>query len=188
MKVLIACECSGRIRDAFRKRGHDAWSCDIKPDENNKSKYHIQDDVLNHLDENWDMMIGHPVCTYLCRNRANLNKKEKIKPDTSLFISLLNADIEKICIENPVPSLASGLPKYDQIIQPYQHGHDHSKKTCLWLKNLPKLKPTKNVELTYITTPNGKRYTKGWYEKPRNSTDRSRTFTGIAKAMAKQWG
>lgn len=187
-KILVACECSGRIRDAFRKRGHDAWSCDIKADENNKSKYHIQDDVLNHLNEKWDLMIGHPVCTFICRNRAMLNKKENHEIDTSLFMSLLNANIDKICIENPVPSKAAGLPKYTQIIQPYHYGHDHSKKTCLWLKNLPKLKPTKIVELTYITTANGKRYTKGWYQTPRNSTDRSRTFTGIAEAMADQWG
>ena len=102
-------------------------------------------------------------------------------------MSLLNADIPKICIENPVPSKKAILPKYDQIIQPYQFGHDHSKKTCLWLKNLPKLEPTKIVPLTYITTKNGHRYTKGWYETPRNSTDRSRAFTGIAKAMADQW-
>ena len=188
MKILIACECSGRNRDAFRKKGHDAWSCDLKPDENNKNEYHIQDDVLNHLDEGWDMMIGHPECTFICRNRARLNEIENKEIDTSLFMSLLNADIEKICIENPVPSLMAKLPKYDQIIQPYQFGHDHSKKTCLWLKNLPKLKPTKIVKVTYITTANGYRYTKGWYETPRNSTDRSRTFTGIALAMADQWG
>lgn len=188
LKILIACECSGRIRSAFRELGHDAWSCDLKPDENNKNEYHIQDDVLNHLDEGWDMMIGHPVCTFICRNRARLNEIQNKEIDTSLFMSLLNADIERICIENPVPSKAAGLPKYDQIIQPYQFGHDHSKKTCLWLKNLPKLKPTKIVKVTYITTANGYRYTKGWYETPRNSTDRSRTFTGIALAMADQWG
>ena len=188
MKVLLACECSGIEIDAFRKLGHDAWSCDIKPDENGNDKYHIQDDVLNHLDEGWDMMIGHPVCTFICRNRARLNEKENKEIDTSLFMSLLNAPIEKICIENPVPSLKAELPKYDQIIQPYQFGHDHSKKTCLWLKNLPKLKPTKIVKITYITTKNGHRYTRGWYETPRNSTDRSRAFTGIANAMAKQWG
>ena len=195
MKVLIACECSGKIRDAFRKKGHDAWSCDIKPDENNNSTYHIQDNVLNHLDEGWDLMIGHPVCTFLCRNRARQNRLEKrtlsdrdIQEGKSLFMSLLNANIKKICIENPVPAKLAALPKYDQIVQPYQFGHDHSKKTCLWLKNLPKLKPTKLVELTYITTKNGHRYTRGWYMTPRNSTDRSRTFVGIAEAMANQWG
>jgi hypothetical protein len=194
MKVLVACECSGRIRVAFRDRGHDAWSCDIKKDElmlrgdPGNCEYHIQDDVLNHLDDGWDMMIGHPPCTYMCRNRARLNRREGRTIDTSLFTALLNAPIDKICIENPVPSLAANLPRYTQIIQPYQFGHDHSKKTCLWLKNLPKLEPTKVVPLTYITTPNGHRYTKGWYNTPRNSTDRSRTFMGIAIAMADQWG
>ena len=188
MKVLVACECSGRVRNAFRAKGHDAWSIDIKPDEDGEVYYYIQDDVLNRLDEDWDLMVGHPVCTYLCRNRARLNSIQNTSIDTSLFMALYNSDIPKICIENPVPSKAAGLPKYTQIIQPYQFGHDHSKKTCLWLKNLPKLKPTKIVKITYITTKNGHRYTRGWYETPRNSTDRSRAFTGIANAMAKQWG
>ena len=186
MKVLIACECSGIVREAFRKKGHDAYSCDLLPSEI-PSNYHIQDDVLNHLDEGWDMMIGHPVCTFICRNRAMLNKAEGKEIDTSLFMALLNADIPKICIENPVPNKAANLPKYTQIIQPYQFGHDHSKKTCLWLKNLPKLEPTKIVELSYITTKNGHTYTKGWYETPRTSKARSRTFQGIAVAMATQW-
>ena len=175
------------MREAFRKLGHEAWSCDIKPTEI-PSEYHIQDDVLNHLDEDWDLMIGHPPCTFMCRNRARLNKIQKKDIDTSLFMALKNANIERICIENPVPSLKAGLPKYTQIIQPYQFGHDYSKKTCLWLKNLPKLKPTKIVKVTYITTDNGNKYTKGWYMTPRNSVDRSRTFTGIANAMANQWG
>ena len=187
MKVLIACESSGIIREEFRKLGHDAWSCDLKPTEI-PSEHHIQDDVLNHLEEGWDMMIGHPICTFICRNRSQLNEKENIDIDTGLFMSLLNANIDKICVENPVPSKKANLPKYTQIIQPYQHGHDHSKKTCLWLKNLPKLKPTKLVEVTYITTKDGHKYTKGWYMTPRNSVARSRTFVGIAKAMASQWG
>ena len=186
MKVLIACEMSGIIREAFKARGHDAWSCDLMDTE--IQGQHIKDDVLNHLDKGWDLMIAHPVCTYLCRNRAKLNKEQNIKPDTSLFMALLNADIPKICVENPVPSKLAQLPKYDQIIQPYHHGHDHSRKTCLWLKNLPKLQPTNVVELTYITTKNGHRYTKGWYNTPRNSIARSRTFKGIAEAMAQQWG
>jgi|TARA_R110000824_G_scaffold91146_1_gene222045 hypothetical protein len=187
LKVLIACECSGIIREAFRKNGHEAYSCDLKPDENNKSEFHIQDNVLNHLDKNWDLMIAHPVCTFICRNRAMKNKLENKEIDTSLFLKLLNADIPRICIENPVPSKAANLPAYTQIIQPYEHGHDHSKKTCLWLKNLPKLQPTKLIKITYVTTKNGYRYTKGWYNTPRNSTDRSRTFTGIANAMSNQW-
>ena len=188
MKVLVACECSGIVRDEFRKLDHDAYSCAIKQDEKGNKNYHIQDNVLNHLDENWDLMIAHPVCTFMCRNRARLNKLQNKKIDTSLFMELLNAKIPKICIENPVPSKIANLPKYDQIIQPYEFGHDHSKKTCLWLKNLPKLTPTKLIEITYITTKNGHRYTKGWYNTPRNSTDRSRTFKGIAEAMAQQWG
>ena len=200
MKILIACECSGRVRDAFRKLGHDAWSCDLKESET-PSKYHIQDDVRNYLHKcptdgkGWDMMIAHPPCTYLCRNRDARNKKDNpfinalnVYEGKQFFELLLNAPIAKICIENAVPALAIGLPKYTQIIQPYQHGHDHSKKTCLWLKGLPNLQPTKIVKVTYVTTKNGHRYTRGWYETPRNSTDRSRTFTGIATAMADQWG
>ena len=188
MKVLIACECSGRVREAFRKLGHEAWSCDIKEDENGEDYFHMQDDVVNQLDNDWDLMIAHPPCTYMCRNRARLNEIQDKDIDTDLFMTLMNANIEKICIENPVPSYRAGLPKYTQIIQPYQFGHDYSKKTCLWLKNLPQLKPTKKVKLTYITTKKGHRYTKGWYMTPRNSTDRSRTFKGIASAMANQWG
>lgn len=187
MKILIACEMSGIIRESFRKLGHDAWSCDLMDSEIH-SDYHIKDDVLNHLDKGWNLMIGHPVCTFICRNRARLNKIENKDISISLFMSLLNADIPKICIENPVPSKAAKLPPYTQIIQPYHYGHDYSKKTCLWLKGLPKLKPTNIIKYTYITTPNGKRFTKGWYQTPRNSVDRSRTFQGIANAMAKQWG
>ena len=188
LRVLVACEMSGRIREAFRKRGHEAYSCDLLPSEL-PSKYHIQDDVLNHLNENWDLMIAHPICTFICRNRARQNKEENIKEiDTSLFMTLLNADIPRICIENPIPSNAANLPKYDQIIQPYQFGHDHSKKTCLWLKNLPKLQPTNIIEISYITTKNGHKYTKGWYQTPRTSIARSRTFQGIAEAMSEQWG
>ena len=188
MKVLIACECSGIIREAFEKKGHESWSCDIKPDENSNKKFHIQDNVLNHLEQGWDLMIGHPVCTFICRNRARLNKIENRKIDTELFLALLNSPIQKICIENPVPSKRAGLPRYNQIIQPYQYGHDFSKKTCLWLKNLPQLTPTKIVKVSYITTKNGFRYTRGWYFTPRNSTSRSRSFKGIAEAMADQWG
>jgi len=187
MKVLIACEFSGIVRDAFAIIGHDAWSCDLLESESPGN--HIQDDVMNHLNDGWDLMIGHPPCTYLCRNRARQNREEGIKEiDTSLFMNLLNADIPKICIENPLPSKAAGLPKYSQIIQPYYFGHDHSKKTCLWLKNLPELKPTRMIEISYITTPGGHRYTKGWYQTPRTWKARSRTFTGIAAAMADQWG
>ena len=187
-QILIACEFSGIVRDAFRSWGLDAWSCDLL-DTERPSKYHIKDDVLNILNDGWDMLIAHPPCTFLCRNRARQNKEEGIKEiDTSLFMALYNADIPQLCIENPVPSKAAGLPQYDQIIQPYYFGHDHSKKTCLWLKKLPELKPTRMIEISYVITPGGHRYTKGWYETPRTWKARSRTFTGIAKAMAEQWG
>ena len=189
MEVLIACEFSGIVRDAFKARGHDAWSCDLLPTE--RPGQHIQGDVLEILDEGWDLMIAHPPCTYLCRHRARWNKQKDVryrKEAKEFFMQLLNASIDKICIENPVPLRKSKLPKYNQIIQPYQFGHDYSKRTCLWLKNLPELKPTKIVELTYYTTPSGYKYTAGWYKTPRNSRDRSRTFQGIAAAFAEQWG
>jgi len=187
MRVLIACEMSGIIREAFKKKGWVAYSCDLKESEI-PSPNHIIGDVLDYLDNDWDLMIAHPPCTFICRNRDRQNKKENKEIDTSLFMTLLNADIPKICIENPVPSKAANLPSYTQIIQPYHYGHDHSKKTCLWLKNLPELKPTKVIEISYITTKRGHTYTRGWYETPRNSIDRSRTFQGIADAMAEQWG
>ncbi len=189
MRVLIACEMSGRIREAFRKQGHEAWSCDLLPTEI-PSRYHFEGDIRDFINEfEWDLMIAHPVCTFMCRNRARQNREEGIKEiDTSLFMELLNADIPKICIENPVPSKAANLPPYTQIIQPYHYGHDHSKKTCLWLKGLPKLEPTNIIPITYTTTKNGHRYTKGWYQTPRTSIARSRTFEGIAAAMAEQWG
>lgn len=196
MKVLVACEMSGIVREAFRAKGHDAWSCDIMPTEIS-SKYHIQDDVLKHLDENWDAMIAHPPCQLLCvggrtstinATRQSLRSEPKSNAALEFFMKLFNSNIPKICIENPTPLKKMNLPKETQAIQPYQFGHDYSKRTCLWLKNLPKLKPTKMVQITYIFSNSGKRYTAGWYRTPRNSVDRSRTFQGIADAMASQWG
>lgn len=190
MRVLVACEFSGIVRDAFITKGHDAWSCDLLPTE--KPGPHIQGDVLEILNDGWDMMIAHPPCTYLCRNRARQNSiedtQEIINRDNIFFMKFFNAPIAKICIENPVPSKMAGLPPYTQKIQPWYFGHDYSKKTCLWLKNLPPLMPTELVKITHIVTANGFRYTKGWYKMPRTSKDRSRTFTGIAQAMADQWG
>jgi len=200
-KVLVACEFSGIVRDAFIKLGHDAWSCDIVPSEADNEKHYCCNVLEVLANEKWDLMIAHPPCTYICRNRSRLNRIEYDNPHDrdeviehiseayEFFLDLLNADVPRICVENPVPSRAlKNMKKYTQIIQPYHYGHDYSKKTCLWLKNLPKLQPTKIVELTYIVTKNGHRYTKGWYKMPRTTKDRSRTFTGIAKAMAEQWG
>ena len=189
MRVLVGCEFSGVVRDEFIKRGHDAWSCDILPSETNQAR-HIQKDVRTVLTEDWDLGIFFPPCTHLCVSGARWfkNKKEEQQQALDFVSRLLVSPIKHICIENPVGVISTKIRKPDQIIQPYQFGHDHSKKTCLWLKNLPKLQPTKIVPLTYITTKNGHKYTRGWYMTPRNSTDRSRTFTGIAKAMAEQWG
>ena len=189
MRVLVACEFSGTVREAFAKRGHDAWSCDLLPTEIPGN--HIQGDVLEILNDGWDMMIAHPPCTYLCRHRSRWNKPEDMLHRASgkdFFMALRNSTIDKICIENPVPLRTANLPPYTQIIQPWQFGHDYSKRTCLWLKNLPLLIHTKIVKITYYTTPKGRRFTYGWYFTPRNMRDRSRTFTGIAEAMATQWG
>lgn len=184
MKVLVACEFSGRVREAFRKLGHDAWSCDILPADDN-SPYHIQDDVLKHLNEGWDLMIAHPPCTHLAVSGARhfpakiADGRQQAALD---FVqSLLDAPIGKIALENPVSVISTKIRKPDQIIQPYMFGHGETKKTCLWLKNLPKLEPTDLVD---------GRENKVWKMPP--SKDRwklrSITYQGIADAMAEQWG
>lgn len=148
MKVLIGCEFSGIVREAFRKRGHEAYSCDILPSSDN-SKYHIQDDVLNILNDNWDLAIFHPPCTYLCSSGIHWNDRGRGWDETNKALEfvnkLLNAPIEKIALENPVGIISSRIRKPDQIIQPWQFGHDASKATCLWLKNLSKLQHAKII-------------------------------------------
>lgn len=187
MRVLVACEFSGIVREAFKAKGHDAWSCDLLPTE--IPGQHIQGDVLEILNDGWDLMIAHPPCTFICRNGSRWQNNDTAKKEgRDFFISLLTSNIPKICIENPVPRKSQAMPDYTQIIQPWQFGHDYSKKTCLWLKNLPPLKHTKIVQITYYTTPNGRRFTYGWYMTPRKSKPRSISFTGIANAMADQWG
>lgn len=192
MKVLVACEFSQIVTKAFRARGHEAYSCDLLPTEGDP-RWHIQGDVLEILSDGWDMMIAFPVCTYLCRNNARCIEEGKIKEyeeGRNFFLALKETDIEKKCIENPVmhSQALKDVGKWTQTIQPWQFGHDHCKRTCLWLENLPKLKPTKIIKYTYYTTPNGVRYTRGYYFTPRNWRARSRTFPGIADAMAEQWG
>ena len=196
MKVLIACEFSGIVREAFKARGHDAWSCDLLPTE--IPGQHIQGDVfeLGLLNECWDLMIAHPPCTYLCRQANRWNVSRAFDREKAFQDALQNwgyfqsANAKSKCLENPIPHLRARLNMgdYTQIIHPYQFGHDYSKATCLWLENLKPLAPTNIVEITYYTTPKGKRYTKGWYFTPRNSKDRSRTFQGIADCMAATWG
>ncbi len=182
MKVLIGCEFSGVVRDAFRELDHDAYSCDIIDDETD-SKYHIKDDILNVIPrEKWDIGIFFPPCTYLCvSGRRWFAQRKKEQADALDFIrQLMNCDIPSIAIENPIGVISSKIRKPDQIIQPWQFGHGEQKSTCLWLKNLPKLKPTN------IVSGREKRI-KNMSPGPNRSRERSRTYMGIAKAMAEQW-
>ena len=192
MKVLIACEYSGIVRDAFAAKGHDAWSCDILPTESLGN--HFQGDVLEHLDKGWDMMIAHPPCTYLSNAGARfLYPKGKLNEDRyklglkakEFFMALYNAPINKICVENPISSKIYNLPKYNQIIQPYEYGHPIQKRTCLWLKNLTKLQPTNITNKKQSTKIAGNWFNKGGKNRQKN---RSKFFKGIADAMADQWG
>lgn len=181
MTVLVACEFSGRVRDAFKAKGHTAVSCDLLPTE--QPGEHYQGDVRDLFGRHWDMMIAHPPCTHLAVSGARWFKDKVQEQQEALeFVRLLlNAPIRKIALENPVSIISSKIRKPDQIIQPWQFGHGEVKATCLWLKNLPKLKPTNIVE---------GREAKVWKMPPSENRwrERSRTFTGIAEAMASQWG
>ena len=181
MKVLVACEFSGEVREAFAKRGHESWSCDLLDSE--RCGNHIKDNVLYHLNKNWDLMIAHPPCTYLAVSGARWFKNRKFEQEVALmFVRLLmNADIPRICIENPISIISTQICKPTQIIQPWMFGHGETKATCLWLKNLPLLKPTNIVS---------GRTQRIWKESPspHRWKNRSRTYLGIAEAMADQWG
>ncbi len=198
MRVLVACEFSGVVRDAFIKRGHDAYSCDILEGEGDGP--HIQDDVLKHLDDGWDLMIAHPPCTYLTvtgnkwMNHPRFpNRQQDRKEAVEFFMSLAECNIPKKCLENPVGVVSTLWRKPDQIIQPYQFGDPHSKKTCLWLEGLPKLVPTRIVEPQFYIYKDGRRDPLWHMETMKlppleRMKARSRTFRGIADAMAQQWG
>ena len=181
VKILIACEFSGTVREAFTKLGHDVTSCDIEPTD--IPGKHYQGDVNDIINDGWDMMIAFPPCTYLCVSGARWFKDRKPQQENALdFVhKLMCSDIPKICIENPVGVISTRIKKPDQIIQPYEYGHGETKKTCLWLKNLPKLKPTNIVE------GRENRIHKMAPSKNRGKL-RSITYDGIAEAMAKQWG
>lgn len=180
MRVLVACEFSGIVRDAFIARGHDVWSCDLLPTE--REGPHIQGDVLKHLDR-WDLMVAFPPCTHLAGSGARWFQFKKNEQQVALdFIRLLlAAPIARIALENPVGIISTHIRKPDQIIQPWQFGHGETKATCLWLKNLPPLVPTNIVEgrtaRVHREPPSPDRW-----------KNRSRTFQGIADAMADQWG
>ncbi len=183
MHVLVACEYSGTVRDAFIRAGHDAISCDLLPSE--KYGPHHHGDVIELLHSGWDLMIAHPPCTHLAVSGARhfaAKQASGVQQEALEFVRLLmNAPIPRICIENPISIISSRIRKPDQIIQPWQFGHGETKATCLWLKNLPKLMPTSIVDgreaRIHKMPPSPDR----WKE-------RSRTYQGIADAMAAQWG
>jgi hypothetical protein len=196
MRVLVACEFSGVVRGAFRARGHEAYSCDLEPSD---SPYHIEEDVLDILDDAWDLMIAHPPCTYLCSSGLHWNKRiegreEKTAEALEFVWELMGAPIPHIAIENPVGRIGTAIRKADQYIQPYEFGHDASKTTGLWLKNLPKLTGTEYVEPSRIIDgkPRWANQTPAGQDKTGPSPDRwklrAETYSGIAVAMADQWG
>ena len=219
MKVLVACEESQAVCKAFRESGHEAYSCDIEPCSGGHPEWHIQQDVLpllngrcsfktmdgieHSIDEKWDLIIAHPPCTYLSNAGArwlyaggelNAERYKKGLDGKKFFMAMLNADCPRVAVENPIPSSIYDLPKYNQVIQPYQFGEPWSKKTCLWLKGLEPLRPTNIVEDykpycssgSYSGTHNPKY--KGASRKGGSAKSRSKTFPGIARAMAEQWG
>lgn len=210
MKVLIACEESQSVTKAFRALGHDAFSCDILPCSGGNPQWHLQGDVFNYINQGWDLMIAHPPCTYLAvsgaRHLYNKDKTPNIERYNNQIQALdfvqklMDADIPKIAIENPISVISSKIRKPDQIIQPYWFGDSASKSTCLWLKNLPKLIPTNMVDKGQFkewvdkNTGKLKRQALWYYEALQKAktpqerrTLRSKTFQGIANAMATQW-
>lgn len=210
MRVLVGCEESQIVCKAFRERGHEAYSCDIVPCSGDHPEWHIQDDVLNHLDDGWDIGIFFPPCTYLTNaaNRHFINNPDRWakRLEAVRFVyDLMNADIPKISTENPIGAISSYIRKPDQIIQPFYFGDPERKSTCLWLKNLPKLvwggdmfqesKVVEPMDILYNSkrTKSGKsRYSPQWRisssGNPENARLRSKTYPGIAQAMAEQWG
>jgi hypothetical protein len=186
MKVLIACEFSGIVREAFKSKGHNAWSCDLLPTDIPGN--HLIGDVRKYIFNDWDMMIAHPPCTYLCNSGVRWLKSNPVRWEQMLdgaqffktLWSMRELPISKICIENPIPHKHASLPKYSQIIQPWQFGHGEIKATCLWLSGLPLLQPTSIVN---GRTPRVHHASPG----PDRWKERSRTYQGIANAMAEQW-
>ena len=192
MNILIACEESGTVRDSFIKKGHNAISCDIL-DTSSKGP-HIKGDVLALLKYKWDMLIAHPPCTYLansgvCHLKDNPVRHEKMKQAVTFFHALLNCNIPKICIENPIPHKYGIDKTYTQIIHPYMFGHAERKATCLWLKGLPMLTETNNVKEEMLLLPKNIQQRLHYLPpSPDRAKLRSKTYKGIADAFAAQWG
>lgn len=196
VKVLVACECSGVIREAFRTRGHEAWSCDLKPAEDS-SPYHIQQDVRTILRSlEWDLIIAHPPCTYLTNSSSGHFARQVGRHDSAVeaveFFKIFQDErFKKICIENPIPMrwVTRKVGMYDQIIRGSQFGHQELRRSCLWLRGLPNLIPTHDLGI-----PATRRERVKWQNvaymgnRPNRASDRSRTLPGIAEAMASQWG
>lgn len=206
MRVLVGCEYSGIVRDAFALAGHDAWSCDLDPTE--RPGKHITGDVLSVLNEGWDLGIFHPPCTYLCSSGLHWNtrvpgRSEKTEAALAFVQALLGANIPKIAVENPTGCISTRIRPYDQKIQPYEFGHDASKGTCLWLKNLPLLPIDPNMRYPgrWVQDKNGK-LVERWgnqtdsgqnklgptKDKGKRGKDRSKTYPLIAAAMVACWG
>ena len=192
MKVLVACEYSGVVREAFAKKGHDAWSCDLLPTDQPSDK-HIQGDVLEIINNGWDLIIAHPPCTHLSLSGAKYWAEKRADGRQQAAIKFVediwDADCPRICIENPVGALTkhSKLGKASVYIQPYEFGHAEQKRTGLWLKGLPKLKGTKFIDVKGL--PNKERHRLHWLPPSKDRWKiRSTTFQGIADAMADQWG
>lgn len=202
MRVLVACEESQAVCIAFRERGHEAYSCDIQPCSGGHPEWHIMVDALELLKIRWDLIIAHPPCTYMTNAGAvrmrvgGVLQKERFDramAAKAFFMRFFEADCPKICIENPTPMKLIGLPPYSQAIQPYWFGTPYSKRTCLWLKGLPPLIPTEIVAEHEPYVNGGCKDAYGHYRrfqgrKERDQKTRSKTFPGIARAMAEQWG
>lgn len=201
MKILVACEESQAVTIELRQLGHEAYSCDIEPCSGGHPEWHLKQDVIPLLNEKWDMIIAFPPCTYLsnagaCRlypqkGKLNIERYEKGLEAKEFFMAFYNANCERIAIENPVSSKVFEMPIHSQEIQPFQFGHPYTKKTRLWLKGLPNLIPTNMVEPIgpYVPSGTGRkdRSKYGAAKRGDDSKNRSKTFTGIAKAMAEQW-
>jgi len=193
MQVLVACEFSGTVREAFRRRGHVAWSCDLLPAADG-SPHHIQGDVLDVLDQGWDLVVAHPPCTHLASSGARWFKHKQAEQAAAVeFVSKIASAryCDRVAIENPVGVLSTRWRKPDQIVQPWWFGDEATKTTCLWLRNLPLLKPTKIVDKGERHVTKGGKSLPKWYNvppRPDRWKIRSTTFPGFAEAMADQWG
>ena len=197
MKILVACEESQAVTKAFRANGHEAYSADIQDCSGGHPEWHIKGDVLKALNDGWDLMIAHPPCTYLCNSGVSwLHKDEgrwaRLDDGAAFFRALWEADIPRVAIENPIPhkyAVERIGAKYTQLIQPWMFGHKETKATCFWLRGLSALEPTTNLKEETMALPNKERQRLHWASPgPERAKLRSKTFPGIADAMAKQWG